>query len=73
MRLDKSQIVLLGLAAPACAHPKQTIKRAKAVQPDLEKANAVKDVFQTAWKGYYENAFPHDNLHPISNTFDDDR
>lgn len=69
MRLDKTQIVALGLAVPAYAYP----KRSTGPQPDAEKAQAVKDVFQTAWEGYYENAFPHDNLHPVSNTFDDDR
>ncbi|KAI9654761.1 MAG: maturation of Asn-linked oligosaccharides protein [Bathelium mastoideum] len=33
------------------------------------RADQVKDAFLTAWNGYYEYAFPNDELHPISNTF----
>jgi mannosyl-oligosaccharide alpha-1,2-mannosidase len=38
-----------------------------------DRAAAVKEAFQFAWDGYYEFAFPHDELHPISNTFSDSR
>lgn len=72
MRLDKSQIVLLGLAGTAYAHPRPKAHN-KRVEADTEKADAVKDVFKTAWEGYYKYAFPHDNLHPVSNGYDDDR
>ena len=37
------------------------------------RANAVKEAFQHAWDGYYEYAFPHDELHPVTNTSGDSR
>lgn len=37
------------------------------------RANAVKDAFQHAWDGYMKYAFPHDELHPISNGHGDSR
>ncbi|KAI9690667.1 MAG: maturation of Asn-linked oligosaccharides protein [Bogoriella megaspora] len=33
------------------------------------RANEVKKAFVTAWDGYFQYAFPNDELHPISNTF----
>lgn len=33
-----------------------------------EKAEQVKDAFKFAWDGYYEHAFPNDELHPVTNT-----
>jgi mannosyl-oligosaccharide alpha-1,2-mannosidase len=41
--------------------------------PDNERANAIKEAFQFAWNGYFEHAFPNDELHPISNTFSNSR
>ncbi|OJJ45633.1 hypothetical protein ASPZODRAFT_69265 [Penicilliopsis zonata CBS 506.65] len=38
-----------------------------------ERAEAVKEAFQHAWKGYKKYAFPHDELHPVSNGFGDSR
>ncbi|KAF2477011.1 mannosyl-oligosaccharide alpha-1,2-mannosidase-like protein [Lindgomyces ingoldianus] len=38
-----------------------------------DRAQAVVDVFRTAWGGYYKYAFPHDELHPVSNSFSDSR
>ena len=37
------------------------------------RADAVKEAYQHAWDGYYEYAFPHDELHPVSNTSGDSR
>ena len=37
------------------------------------RAAAVKEAFQFAWDGYYQHAFPHDELHPISDGFSDSR
>lgn len=71
MRFDKTQLLLLGAAVPALAAPKSALRKRGA--PDEEKANAVLDVFKTAWKGYYDNAFPNDNLHPLSNGSDNAR
>lgn len=41
--------------------------------PDAEKAAAVKEAFNHAWDGYYEFAFPNDELHPVSNGFGNSR
>jgi mannosyl-oligosaccharide alpha-1,2-mannosidase len=38
-----------------------------------ERAAGVKEAFQFAWDGYYKYAFPHDELHPISNSYSDSR
>ncbi|KAF2423209.1 seven-hairpin glycosidase [Tothia fuscella] len=43
-----------------------------AVTP-AQRAEVVKDVFKFAWKGYYENAFPHDELLPLWNWHGDSR
>jgi mannosyl-oligosaccharide alpha-1,2-mannosidase len=72
MRLSSSSVLLLDLAATAIAYP----SRRSNVQPpqaDHEKARAVKEAFEISWSGYYKYAFPHDTLHPVSNTFEDDR
>ncbi|KAK4149594.1 glycoside hydrolase [Chaetomidium leptoderma] len=38
-----------------------------------QRADAVKEVFQVSWDGYYKYAFPHDSLLPVSNRYADDR
>ncbi|KAH6640557.1 glycoside hydrolase [Chaetomium tenue] len=38
-----------------------------------KRADAVKEAFQVSWDGYYEHAFPHDSLRPVSNGYADDR
>jgi mannosyl-oligosaccharide alpha-1,2-mannosidase len=38
-----------------------------------QRAAAVKEAFTHAWDGYYKYAFPHDELHPVSNTYSDSR
>ena len=38
-----------------------------------DKAQQLKDAFKFAWEGYYEYAFPNDELHPVSNTFGNSR
>lgn len=38
-----------------------------------ERAAGVKEAFQFAWDGYYKYAFPHDELHPVSNSYSDSR
>jgi mannosyl-oligosaccharide alpha-1,2-mannosidase len=38
-----------------------------------ERADAVKEAFTFSWNGYKKYAFPHDELHPISNSFSDSR
>ncbi|KAG6041194.1 hypothetical protein E4U41_005684 [Claviceps citrina] len=53
------------------AGPVPWIKRAP--QADTARASEVKEAFRTAWAGYYEHAFPHDTLMPISVKSNDDR
>ncbi|KAF4637790.1 hypothetical protein G7Y89_g289 [Cudoniella acicularis] len=38
-----------------------------------QRADAVKEAFTFAWNGYKKYAFPHDELHPISNGYSDSR
>jgi mannosyl-oligosaccharide alpha-1,2-mannosidase len=33
-----------------------------------DRANAVKDMFQIGWDGYYQYAFPKDQLRPVNNS-----
>lgn len=65
-------LAVLGLLSPALAAPKpESAKRAPA--PNHGRAGEVRAAFQTAWKGYYKYAFPHDTLLPLTNEFYDDR
>lgn len=38
-----------------------------------QRSDAVKEAFTFAWDGYHKYAFPHDELHPIANSFSDSR
>lgn len=71
MRLSNKSILLLELAGVALAMP---AKRA-AVPPkaDHARAHEVKEAFEISWNGYYKHAFPHDTLHPVTNSYEDDR
>lgn len=65
-------LVLLGLVSPSFARPQpEAAKRAPA--PNHARAGEVRNAFQTAWKGYYKYAFPHDTLLPLTNEWYDDR
>jgi hypothetical protein len=62
------------LALPTFALPTNPIdKRADNHTLNRERADAVKAAFQHAWNGYKTYAFPHDELHPVSNSFSDSR
>lgn len=70
----------LGLAAvlAICAQtvagvPAPSVKRDDGVAKSQIRAAAVKEAFQFAWDGYYKYAFPHDELHPVSNGYSDSR
>jgi len=63
---------LTALAIPTGKH------QARTSRPDnhtlnSERADAVKEAFTHAWDGYYKYAFPHDELHPVTNGFSDSR
>lgn len=63
----------LTLATPRI-HSKDPIgSRANDAVLNQHRADAVKSAFQIAWDGYKEYAFPHDELHPVTNTFGDSR
>lgn len=61
-----------GLLAAVVASPLAP-RAAPTYKPNANRANAVKDVFQRGWNGYYKYAFPHDSLRPASNSYQDDR
>ncbi|GFP52795.1 mannosyl-oligosaccharide alpha-1,2-mannosidase 1B [Trichoderma asperellum] len=71
MRFLSGSVVALGLVAPALAYPRPI--GGKRGSPNPTRAAAVKAAFQTSWNAYHQYAFPHDDLHPVSNTYDDER
>lgn len=69
-------LAALGLVGSASAYPhakpsSEAVLSAYAANQD--KADAVKEAFQHAWNGYVKYAFPHDELHPVSNGYGDSR
>ena len=57
------------LVAPCLAAiPTQPVLRLQ-----TDQAGAVEEAFQHAWDGYTKYAFPHDELHPVSNGYGDSR
>lgn len=69
-------VAVLGVASQVTAspHPQRALRRAAPKYVVNEtRANAVKEAFQISWDGYYEYAFPHDSLNPVSNGYSDDR
>ncbi|KAG9240026.1 glycoside hydrolase [Calycina marina] len=61
---------MTGVAIPT-VH--QASHRADKDALNCARSDQVKEAFQHAWDGYYKHAFPHDELHPVSNTFSDSR
>ncbi|KAI9839207.1 MAG: maturation of Asn-linked oligosaccharides protein [Sarea resinae] len=65
------------LFSGACAFPYSSTLRRQAptsnVTSPQARADAVKEAFTFAWDGYYKYAFPHDELHPVSDTYGDSR
>jgi hypothetical protein len=39
-----------------------------ASEQETQRASVIKEIFRTAWTGYYENAFPADELLPMNNS-----
>lgn len=75
--LASSILALCSVGALAAPRARPLLSR-QSSRPDnhtlnVERAAAVKAAFQVAWDGYKEYAFPHDELHPVSNTFSDSR
>ncbi|VUC23181.1 unnamed protein product [Clonostachys rosea] len=69
MRSSQLCLSALGLASTAFAGPQFRHRRAV----NEERVDAVKEAYRTAWKGYYDYAFPNDTLHPVSNGYENDR
>ncbi|KAF3395669.1 putative mannosyl-oligosaccharide alpha-1,2-mannosidase 1B [Talaromyces pinophilus] len=65
MRFSTVSLAALTVASQAAASP---VSRR---DTESDRANAVKQAFQIAWDGYYAHAFPHDQLHPVDNGYDD--
>jgi mannosyl-oligosaccharide alpha-1,2-mannosidase len=71
-------LVALGLVGSTTAYPQpyqdtETVLSASSASTNQQKADAVKEAFQHAWNGYMKYAFPHDELHPVSNGYGDSR
>jgi mannosyl-oligosaccharide alpha-1,2-mannosidase len=69
-------VVFFSVAALAAPHGQNLMERRG--RPDnhtlnRERADAVKAAFEFAWDGYQKYAFPHDELHPVSNSYSDSR
>ncbi|KAK9775391.1 putative alpha-1,2-Mannosidase [Seiridium cardinale] len=62
-------IALLGSAALGFAAPAARDQLTYTSQP--ERAAAVQEAFDRAWNGYYTYAFPHDELTPLTESYDD--
>jgi hypothetical protein len=75
MRISSLSLPLvLSLAGYATAYPYSGSEVILRRQSDKQaKADAVKEAFQHAWNGYVKYAFPHDELHPVSNGYGDSR
>ncbi|KAJ5167225.1 Mannosyl-oligosaccharide alpha-1-2-mannosidase [Penicillium canariense] len=75
MRVPVSlSLAALGLVGSTVAfpfvEPEAVLQRKSETQA---KADAVKEAFQHAWDGYMKYAYPHDELHPVSNGYGDSR
>lgn len=65
MRFSTASLAALAVASQAAA---SSVSRR---DTEIARANAVKQAFKIAWDGYYAHAFPHDQLHPVDNGYDD--
>jgi mannosyl-oligosaccharide alpha-1,2-mannosidase len=74
-----SSIGLLTSTVSAAAAPRPVAQEGAArafvptYQANATRAAAVQAAFDRSWKGYYDHAFPHDSLKPISKKGQDDR
>lgn len=76
--------VVLALASAAFAAPSNLVARTptrsypddslqRRYDVNEARASAVAQTFQIGWDGYYEFAFPNDELEPVSNGFQNPR
>lgn len=66
--------VVLAVPSPYAAGSRSTSwLNSSSNELSQERADAVKAAFETAWDGYYEYAFPNDELLPVNNSFGNSR
>lgn len=65
--------LLLALASPVVVAAPYKPRAVPSYKPNQPRATAVKNAFQVSWDGYYQYAFPHDSLRPVTNGYADDR
>ena len=71
-----SSLLLVGLTLVGSAVAIPVVETETALggqSSNQQRADAVKEAFQHAWDGYMKYAFPHDELHPVSNGYGDSR
>lgn len=74
MRVPVSvSLAAFSLVGSTVAYPFAEAEEVLHRESDSRKADAVKEAFQHAWDGYIEYAYPHDELHPVSNGYGDSR
>ncbi|KAF7585273.1 maturation of Asn-linked oligosaccharides protein [Aspergillus hancockii] len=67
-------LTALSLVSPSLAYPQLKIAKPLSDNRSAQsRADAVKEAFVHAWDGYKRYAYPHDELHPISNGYGDSR
>lgn len=72
MRFSSTTTAAL-LAATAVANPIKSRYATNATTNEADRAAAVIEAFRHAWTGYSTYAFPHDELHPVSDGYGDSR
>lgn len=74
MRVLLSFLAALSLVGSAVSYPyPDSVTISRRDSENKAKAEAVQEAFQHAWDGYVKYAFPHDELHPMSNGYGDSR
>ncbi|KAL4895738.1 putative mannosyl-oligosaccharide alpha-1,2-mannosidase 1B [Aspergillus ambiguus] len=66
-------LTALSLVSPSLAYPQYRTERPLQDKVALSRADTIKEAFSHAWDGYKKYAYPHDELHPVSNGYGDSR
>ncbi|GAB1212382.1 maturation of Asn-linked oligosaccharides protein [Aspergillus terreus] len=61
------------LVTPSLAYPYYRTEQPLQNNLAQSRANTIKEAFSHAWDGYKKYAYPHDELHPVSNGYGDSR
>ncbi|KAF1925525.1 glycoside hydrolase family 47 protein [Didymella exigua CBS 183.55] len=68
-----SAVTLTVVAALPANAPEHGAWGKRQYAPPVDRAQAVIDTFRLSWEGYYQYAFPNDELHPVTNTYGNSR